>query len=129
MNVLESDPNRREIKELVEDLKETEQKLESICCDIQTSLQDQAHLDQLDEWLAKLTVDSLEVRAEAAKYLEESSSRSSSSSSHKNTRSYQRKPRDAKNPETELSLAECSWNGTSNNRYPSQRKWCMQGGK
>ena len=80
MNVLESDPNRREIEELVEDLKETEQKLESICCDIQTcltSLQDQARLDQLDEWLAKLTEDSFEVRAEAAKYLEESSSRSS----------------------------------------------------
>ena len=91
MNILESDPNRREIKELVEDLKETERKLESICCDIQTcltSLQDQALLDQLDQWLAKLTEDSLEVRAEAAKYLEESSSRSSSSSSHKNTISY-----------------------------------------
>ena len=89
MNVLESDPNCREIKELVEDLKETERKLKSICCDIQTcltSLQDQARLDQLDEWLAKLTEDSLEVRAEAAKYLEERSSRSSSSSSHKKTR-------------------------------------------
>ena len=101
MNVLESDPNHREIKELVEDLKETERKLESICCDIQTcltSLQDQVRLDQLDEWLAKLTEDSLEVRAEAAKYLEESSSRSSSSSSHKNTKSYQRKPGDAKDP-------------------------------
>ena len=99
MNVLESDPDLREIKELVEDLKETEPKLESICCDIQTcltSLQDQARLDQLDEWLAKLTEDSLEVRAEAVKYLEESSSRSSSSSSHKNTRSYQRKPGDVK---------------------------------
>ena len=36
MNILESDPNRREIKELVEDLKETERKLESICCDIIT---------------------------------------------------------------------------------------------
>ena len=49
MNVLESDQNRREIKELNEDLKETtERKLESICCDIQTcltSLQDQARLD------------------------------------------------------------------------------------
>ena len=72
--------------------------MESICCDIQTcltSLQDQVRLDQLDEWLAKLTEDSLEVRAE---YLEESSSRSSSSSSYKNTRSYQRKPGDAKDP-------------------------------
>ena len=101
MNVLQSDPNPHEIKELVEDLKETQRKLESICCDIQTcltSLQDQARPDQLDEWLAKLTGDSLEVRAEAAKYLEESSSRSSLSSLHKNTRPYQRKPGDAKDP-------------------------------
>ena len=58
MNLLESDPNRREIKELVEDLNETERKLESVCWDIQScliSLQDQARLDKLDEWLAKLT--------------------------------------------------------------------------
>ena len=47
--------------------------------------------------MAKLTEYSLEVRAEAAKYLEESSSRSSSSSSNKNTRSY-KKHGDAKDP-------------------------------
>ena len=93
MNLLESDRNRCEIKELAEDLKETERKLESLCWYVQiclTSLRDQARLDQLDEWLKKLTEDSMEVRAEAVKYLEESSSRFSSSSSHKNSRSYQR---------------------------------------
>ena len=60
MNFLEPDPNHREIKESVEDLKETERKLESICCGIQTcltSLQDQVRLDQLDEWLVKLIED------------------------------------------------------------------------
>ena len=53
-------------------------------------------LNQFDEQLAKLTEDAMEVRAEVAKYLEESSRRSSSSSSHRNSRSYQRKPGDAR---------------------------------
>ena len=38
MNLLESDPNCHETKALVKDLKETEQKLESISYDIRTCL-------------------------------------------------------------------------------------------
>ena len=51
----------------------------------------------------------MEIRAEAAKYLKESSSRSSSSFSHRNSRSYERKPGNAKDKESPAFKQNFQW--------------------